>query len=228
DTEHTPWSPTLLVECIQDIIHESAGRMVPVVRVPSKTSTWCMDAGAGGIIVPHLETVEEMKAVIAACRFPPIGERSFPPAIFIPGVTDITPEGEDAFSLANKHVAIIPQIESRIGFQNLEEISQLPEISAFMVGVADLRMEMGLPLRLTEHEAEFSEIMKRATSISKECDVPILGIASGADAIKRRIDEGFRIIMCCKDLHTLALGMVREIKESKDIAEEYMLSKQRI
>jgi 2-keto-3-deoxy-L-rhamnonate aldolase RhmA len=29
-----------------------------------------LDAGAGGIIVPHMETVEEMKAVIAACRFP--------------------------------------------------------------------------------------------------------------------------------------------------------------
>jgi 2-keto-3-deoxy-L-rhamnonate aldolase RhmA len=29
-----------------------------------------MDAGAGGIIAPHLETVKEMKAVIAACRFP--------------------------------------------------------------------------------------------------------------------------------------------------------------
>jgi 2-keto-3-deoxy-L-rhamnonate aldolase RhmA len=29
-----------------------------------------LDAGAGGIIIPHLDTVEEMKEVIAACRFP--------------------------------------------------------------------------------------------------------------------------------------------------------------
>jgi 2-keto-3-deoxy-L-rhamnonate aldolase RhmA len=31
---------------------------------------WCLDAGAGGIIVPHMETVEEMQDVINACRFP--------------------------------------------------------------------------------------------------------------------------------------------------------------
>lgn len=52
----------------------------------------------------------------------------------IPGVTDATPEGETLFSIANKHVAIIPQIESRIGMQNLEAITQMKEISAFMIG----------------------------------------------------------------------------------------------
>jgi 4-hydroxy-2-oxoheptanedioate aldolase len=80
----------------------------------------------------------------------PIGHRSFPPFSFvsgpqicadidlpllqIPGVTDTTPEGETVFSLANKHVAIIPQIESRVGIKNLEEIMNMKEISAFMVG----------------------------------------------------------------------------------------------
>lgn len=89
DAEHVAWSPKLLVECIQIIVHESAGKMVPVVRVPSKTAfdymvrmvpsslialtrlqAWCLDAGAGGIIVPHLEKAEELKEVVAACRFP--------------------------------------------------------------------------------------------------------------------------------------------------------------
>ncbi|KAJ7853599.1 Pyruvate/Phosphoenolpyruvate kinase-like domain-containing protein [Mycena leptocephala] len=119
DAEHVAWSPALLVECIQIIIHESAGKMIPVVRVPSKTAfdymAWCLDAGAGGIIVPHLETAKEMEEVVAACRFPPIGHRSFPPFTFIPGVTDITPNDETIFSLANKHTAIIPQIESKMG-----------------------------------------------------------------------------------------------------------------
>ncbi|KAJ7026156.1 Pyruvate/Phosphoenolpyruvate kinase-like domain-containing protein, partial [Mycena alexandri] len=95
---------------------------------------WCLNAGAGGIIVPHLETVEEMKEVIAACRFSPIGHRSFPPFTFLPGVTDRTPENETVFSLANKYVAIIPQIESRLGINNLEAVMQLDEFSAFMIG----------------------------------------------------------------------------------------------
>ncbi|KAJ7715710.1 Pyruvate/Phosphoenolpyruvate kinase-like domain-containing protein, partial [Mycena maculata] len=211
DAEHVAWSPALLVECIQVIIHESAGKMVPVVRVPSKTSfdymAWCLDAGAGGIIVPHLETVEEMKEVIAACRFPPIGHRSFPPFTFIPGVTDTTPEGESVFSLANKHVAVIPQIESRVGIQNLEAIMKMDEISAFMIGAGDLRMDMGLPLGLDGDEPEFAAAMAKATKVSKERDIPLLGAAIGPEMIRKRIDQGFRIVVVCIDLHTLAFGM---------------------
>jgi 2-keto-3-deoxy-L-rhamnonate aldolase RhmA len=52
----------------------------------------------------------------------------------LPGVTDTAPEGESVFSIANKHVAIIPQIESRVGIENLEAIVKLDEISAFMIG----------------------------------------------------------------------------------------------
>jgi 4-hydroxy-2-oxoheptanedioate aldolase len=52
----------------------------------------------------------------------------------IPGVTDTVPPGETIFSLANQHVAIIPQIESRLGIKNLEAILKMDEISAFMIG----------------------------------------------------------------------------------------------
>ncbi|KAJ7832200.1 Pyruvate/Phosphoenolpyruvate kinase-like domain-containing protein, partial [Mycena leptocephala] len=179
DAEHVAWAQDMLIECIQIIIHESAGKMIPVIRVPSKTAfdymAWCLDAGAGGIIVPHLETVEEMKAVIAACRFPPIGHRSFPPFSYIPGVTDTVPPGETIFSLANQHVAIIPQIESRLGIKNLEAILKMDEISAFMIGSGDLRLEMGLSLGLTGDEPEFVAAVEKATKVSKEFKIPLLG-----------------------------------------------------
>ncbi|KAJ6551601.1 Pyruvate/Phosphoenolpyruvate kinase-like domain-containing protein, partial [Mycena capillaripes] len=211
DAEHVAWAPDMLIECIQVIIHESGGKMIPVVRVPSKTAfdymAWCLDAGAGGIIVPHLETVEEMKAVIATCRFPPIGHRSYPPFTFIPGVTDTTPEGESVFSLANKHVAIIPQIESRVGIKNLEAIMSMPEISAFMIGAGDLRLDMGLPLGMTGDEPEFVAAVEKATKVSKETKIPLLGVAIGPEMVKMRIDQGFRALVVCLDLYTLAFGM---------------------
>ncbi|KAJ6567678.1 Pyruvate/Phosphoenolpyruvate kinase-like domain-containing protein [Mycena vulgaris] len=226
DAEHVAWSPTLLVECIQVIIHESGGKMIPVVRVPSKTAfdymAWCLDAGAGGIIVPHLETVEEMKEVIATCRFPPIGHRSFPPFTFLPGVTDATPEGESVFSLANKHVAIIPQIESRLGIKNLEAIMKMEEISAFMIGAGDLRLEMGLPLGMTGDEPEFVAAVEKATKVGKERNIPLLGVAVGPEMVKMRIDQGFRVLACCLDFHTFAYGMIKNVAEARGAAEEYM------
>ncbi|KAJ7318106.1 Pyruvate/Phosphoenolpyruvate kinase-like domain-containing protein [Mycena albidolilacea] len=242
DAEHVAWSQDMLIECIQIIIHESGGKMIPVVRVPSKTAfdymAWCLDAGAGGIIIPHLDTVEEMKEVIAACRFPPIGHRSFPPFTFascpqicadidlpplqIPGVTDTTPEGETVFSLANKHVAIIPQIESRVGIKNLEEIMKLKEISAFMIGAGDLRMEMGLSPGMTGDEPEFVAALEKAKRVSEQTNIPLLGVAIGPEMIKQRIDQGFKILCCSMDLHALAFGMMQTLGEARAVAEEHL------
>ncbi|KAF8218292.1 Pyruvate/Phosphoenolpyruvate kinase-like domain-containing protein, partial [Mycena galopus ATCC 62051] len=219
DAEHVAWAPDMLAECIQIINHESGGKMIPVVRVPSKTSfeymAWCLDAGAGGIIIPHLDTVEEMKAVISACRFSPIGHRSFPPFSYVPGVTDITPVGESVFSLANRHVAIIPQIESRLGIKNLEEILKMGEISAFMIGAGDLRLDMGLSLGMTGDEPEFVAAMEKAKRVSEQTNIPLLGAAVGTELIKERLDQGYKILVCCLDLHTLAYGMMTALSEAR-------------
>ncbi|KAF7360044.1 2,4-dihydroxyhept-2-ene-1,7-dioic acid aldolase [Mycena venus] len=226
DAEHVAWSPKLLVECIQTIIHESGGRMIPVVRVPSKTSfdymAWCLDAGAGGIIVPHMETVEEMQDVINACCFPPAGHRSFPPFTFIPGVTDTTLEGESVFSVANQHVAIIPQIESPLGIQNLDEIVALDEVSAFMIGHGDLRLEMGFSLAATGTEPGYVEAVQKAKKVAQDRGKSIVGPAAGPEMIKLRIEQGYRIIVCCLDLHTFAFGMMKTVSEGRAVAEEHM------
>ncbi|KAJ7062011.1 Pyruvate/Phosphoenolpyruvate kinase-like domain-containing protein [Mycena amicta] len=229
DAEHVAWSLTQLVECIQAIIHESGGKMIPVVRVPSKTSfdymAWCLDAGAGGLIIPHIETAEEVKEVIAACRFPPIGHRSFPPFTFIPGVTDKTPEGKTIFSVANEHVAIIPQVESRLGIKNLEEIVKLPEITALMIGSNDLRLDMGLSLGLTGNEPEFVAAVAKATKMSKQYRVPLVGIAADPAMVRLRIDQGFTILVTVMDVLTLAFGTMHSIGEARTAAEEHMTEK---
>ncbi|KAJ7061984.1 Pyruvate/Phosphoenolpyruvate kinase-like domain-containing protein [Mycena amicta] len=232
DAEHVAWSTTQLVECIQVIIHESGGKMIPVVRVPSKTSfdymAWCLDAGAGGLIIPHIETAEEVKEVIAACRFPPIGHRSFPPFTFIPGVTDRTAEGKTVFSVANEHVAIIPQVESRLGIKNLEEIVKLPEITAFMIGAGDLRLDMGLSLGLAGDEPEFVAAVEKATKMSKQYKVPLLGLAMDPAMVRLRIGQGFTILAAAMDLYALAFGTIESLGKARAAAEECMAERKNL
>jgi len=229
DAEHVAWTQTLLVECIQIIIHESKGKMIPIVRVPSSTAydymAWSLDAGAAGIIVPHMESAEEMKKVIGACRFPPMGHRSFPPFTFIPGVNDHTPEGETVFSLANKHVAIIPQIESAVGIKNLAEIVAFDEVSAFMIGPGDLRLDLGLPQNLDGDEPSFTAAMETASKVAKERGIPIAGFAVGPDMTKRRIDQGFRLLLGTMDLYALVFGVMTDIGTGKAVGEAHLKGK---
>ncbi|KAJ7451052.1 Pyruvate/Phosphoenolpyruvate kinase-like domain-containing protein [Mycena latifolia] len=226
DAEHAAWSPKLLVEVIQIILHESQGKMIPVVRVPSKTAfeymAWCLDAGAGGIIVPHIETPAEVAAVAAACRFPPVGHRSYSPFQFLRGLTDATPEGHTTYSLANEHIAVIPQIESRLGIANIDAIMQMAQVDAVLIGSGDLRMDMGLPVAFVGTEPEFVAAMDRATAMSKKYGKPLMGIAVSLPMVMERLKQGFTLLVTTIDLHTLAFGTITALGTAKAAAEEYM------
>ncbi|KAJ7095661.1 Pyruvate/Phosphoenolpyruvate kinase-like domain-containing protein [Mycena epipterygia] len=227
DTEHAAWSPTLLVEVIQIIIHESGGKMIPVVRLPNKTAfdyvTWCLDAGAGGIIIPHIETNVEVAAIVDACRFPPIGHRSYSPFTFLPSITDTTPDGESVYSLANKHIAVIPQIESRLGIKNIDSIMQMNEVDGVMIGVGDLRMDMGLSVWFVGMEPDFVAAMERVTTMSKKYKKALVGAAIGTPVVEERLRQGFTVLATTIDLHTLAFGTITELREAKATVETYMI-----
>jgi 4-hydroxy-2-oxoheptanedioate aldolase len=60
----------------------SAGGVAGIVRVPPGDPAWigrALDAGARGVIVPLVSTAEQAAAAVAACRYPPAGQRSFGP-----------------------------------------------------------------------------------------------------------------------------------------------------
>ncbi|KAJ7643079.1 Pyruvate/Phosphoenolpyruvate kinase-like domain-containing protein [Mycena polygramma] len=223
DQEHTPCGPDLMMLLIQTINHESNGRTIPVVRVPSKTSfeymVWCMNAGAGAIVVPHVETEAEVAALVATCRYPPLGHRSVQPFHFIAGVTDTVPEGETLLSVANKNVAIIPQIESRAGVENVEAIMRCKGVDMVMVGARDLRTEMGL-VGLTGKEPEYVRANELIIAAAKANKVPLMAYTPRPDMIKQRLQEGFTALMVSADFTSLALGTMGDLKQARRLEEE--------
>ena len=53
--------------------------ITPIVRVPGKEhhhASRLLDSGAQGIVVPHVDTVEEAQRAVSYCKFPPVGHRS--------------------------------------------------------------------------------------------------------------------------------------------------------
>jgi hypothetical protein len=102
----------------------------------------------GDIIILHTETVGQVRVAVDAARFPPLGHHCFPPfmcspsvvstslndieTVFsvLPGVEDGAPAGKTWFDVTNEPMAIIPQIESHLGVENLEEIMQVKGVDA--------------------------------------------------------------------------------------------------
>ncbi|KAG6820470.1 hypothetical protein H0H93_016765 [Arthromyces matolae] len=215
DAEHTPFSPSALADMVHTLKYHSQGKVIPIVRVPSHTHEWVswgLDAGAGGVIIPHTETVEQVKAAIAAARFPPHGHRSFPPFAVIMGVQDSAPEGKTWLDVANDHCAVIPQIESVKGVENLEEIMQVPGVDAVMIGFVDLGLDMGV-----EKHAEMALATDRIHSLAKKYNMPLLGWAFTPEQTVEKFKLGYRLLFNSVDVLALLQGVESENKQAREI-----------
>lgn len=127
--EHAPLNATLLVSLIRTIQYHSNGSMVPFIRIPGcspELYNYALGAGAGGVVMPHVQNAKQAEELVRICRFPPTGDRSFPPAALIGEQQNRTPEGKTTYDVWNEHAAVICQIEDLEGLENVEEICQVP------------------------------------------------------------------------------------------------------
>lgn len=220
DMEHSPisWNEaSLLFGAIAD-----AG-CIPLVRVPRGTHEnikRALDAGAFGIVVPMVNTVEEAKLAIAAAKYPPTGNRSIGGGLH--SMNFAAGPGE-YYEQANEEVLVILQTESPEGIRNAEEIYSLPGCDGIFVGPNDLFWQMkkpdGTPPTPEEFEAALQEILR----IGKKVGTPVGLHVFSIEDVKKRISEGWQFIAMNSELkfmtteaqHVLeALGM----KKSGDLA----------
>jgi len=76
DQEHGFGEPSALLHSLQAMA--ATPSCTSIVRVPSNDPNYLkrvLDAGVEGVMVPNVETAEDARAVVAACRYPPAGRR---------------------------------------------------------------------------------------------------------------------------------------------------------
>lgn len=152
DGEHGLFSP----ESIDAMARTADGYgLTTIARVPGRVPSVInqyLDRGVIGILGPHVETAEEAKALVDACRFTPQGERSwgggrgtfYNSAVLIdqPGI-----QRTEYMEQANKEMLVMCQLESTKSFENIEEILGVEGLDAFSWGTNDLAQSMGYPGR---------------------------------------------------------------------------------
>ena len=113
-----------------------------------------LDLGVRGVICPMIGSQAEAEAFVAACRYPPVGTRSYGPiqAAFGRGLEQ-TKAAEDA-------ILLFAMIETADGFANLDEIASTPGLDGLFVGPADLSLGMGL-----DTFADFADLLCSPRSI---------------------------------------------------------------
>jgi len=120
--------------------------MTPLVRVPDLQYHFiarCLDAGAQGIMVPRVETREQVEAIVSFSKYPPSGERG---CSINKGHNDYQAEALIPFvGKANKENFVILQIERKKAIEDLDELLSVPGVDAAVLGPNDLAVSYGVP-----------------------------------------------------------------------------------
>jgi 4-hydroxy-2-oxoheptanedioate aldolase len=181
----------------------------PLVRVPEhdlNMAARILDGGAMGIVMPHVDTAEQARAVVARQKFPPIGHRSTSGgfAQFSYGAVGAK-EGAEA---VNESLLVIIMLETEESIANADEIAAVPGVDVLMIGTGDLTSSLGLHGQF-EHE----RVLKAYDKVLKACERhgkwPGMGGVTTEDAMARYIGRGMRFILAGNDINFMIAGATR-------------------
>ncbi|MDH4143642.1 MAG: aldolase/citrate lyase family protein [Acidimicrobiia bacterium] len=168
-----------------------------------------LDAGAEGIVIPMVNSVEEARAAVAACRYAPHGARSFGP------IRAGLALGADYYANANREVACIPMIETRDAIGRLDEILDVEGIDAVYVGPADLAITYGVEPGVDNPDPDYQAALAKVVSTCKAKGVAP-GIHSSAQVTPTRIAQGFQMVTASSDFGAMSAAVRRELSVAKD------------
>jgi len=176
---------------------------VPLARVPRGSHDLIkrvLDAGAMGIVVPMVNTVEEAQVAIAAAKYPPVGNRSLGGALH---ALNFDATAGDYYKNANDEILVVLQTESPQGVENAEAIYSLPGVDAIFVGPNDLTAQMRAADGSDPTPDELEAMLQRVLATGKQVGTPVGLHVQSTDVVRQRIGEGWQFIALGSELRMM-------------------------
>ena len=210
DTQHGAIDYQQSVTMIQSIL---LGGGLPIARVPWNEPGIIgkmLDAGCQGVIVPMVNSPAEAQAVVSSSRYPPLGSRSYGPAMAGMRYPDYHAWSFDG-------VATIPMIETVQALKNIDAILAVPGIDAIYVGPADLSASLGLKPQNNDAEQSFNDALAAIVAACRKAGV-VPGIHTTAPLVARRLEQGFQMITVTSDILAMRSALSNDLATARGAA----------
>jgi 4-hydroxy-2-oxoheptanedioate aldolase len=208
DTQHGLIGYDVMLPMLQAI---SAGGVPSFVRVPWNepgTIMKALDAGAGGVIVPMVNSPEEARSVVGACRYPPDGFRSM-------GPTRARTLGGDW-----RLPICVVMIETVEAVKRADEILAVPGVDAVFVGPNDLAVSAGLDSSYEGRHPEHRRLIE-AVAKSAKANRVVAGIMCGsAEVATQWYKAGYQMLALESDTRLLTAASDLIVEKSKRLLAE--------
>lgn len=183
---HLDWHDVL--EHLRTTVRSSTVALVRLAELNCGLIKRALDIGADGVVIPWIETPEQLEQAVAFSKYPPQGIRGC-------GGERATGWGTrlaEHVDYANDHVLVVPIVESVKGSENIEQLCQVPGVELFYQGPADFSSTAGYAGQwegpgIAEKVVAITNTI-RATG--KNCGV----IATSRENLTLRQEQGFRMI----------------------------------
>ncbi len=208
DAEHGHLGWQEILEHIRATVRSETVVLVRVAELNAGLIKRALDIGADGVVIPWIETAEQLAQAVAFASYPPEGLRGL-------GAERATAWGQclaQHAQEANEHVLVVPIIETVTAGRNIQQLLQVSSVNLFFFGPADYSSTAG---HRGQWEGpgvavELLAIKDQIRAQGKHCGV----IATSHENLIERRLQGFRMLglgsdagMLLRSLHA-ALGIV--------------------
>lgn len=187
EMEHTDFNMETVASLV--MLAREAG-LVPFVRPPGTLKphdlTRPLDAGAQGLLLPSVDTPEQMAAIVRATKYYPLGDR--PMNLRGPHTDYQAGDPADVSAHVNQHTMLVAMMETRTGIDNLDAICKVDGLDAVFVGPDDLSQDLGVPGQLGH--PKLAEAVETVFSVCKANGVAYGISCANLEMAEKRVAQG--------------------------------------
>lgn len=169
-----------------------------------------LDVGARGLICPMIGSREEAERFVAACRYPPLGIRSYGP------VRGSLGPGIEHVRRSNETVLTFAMIETAEGFANLDDIASTPGLDGIHVGPADLSLGLGVSTFADLGDPELLGALDQVVALASRHGI-VAGVhAPSPDRAVEMAARGFTFVTSASDADLLGRAAADALAKTRE------------
>ena len=214
DMEHTSMSRE---DLRNHLVAARATGVSPIVRIPEVSQVQAkpiLEMGPEGIVFPQVNSYELALEAVAACRYPPVGNRGWGPRRAMNFGADMTAQ---EYIRSSDDILTILQFENIAAYKELDKILSIEGLDVIMLGPCDLASSMGHigDWFNPEVEAVVDDVFERVHKGGKKMGVSI-GLF-GTDVIRRYQQRNVDMISVAADSDYIVAGGKQIYAQMQDI-----------
>jgi 2-dehydro-3-deoxyglucarate aldolase/4-hydroxy-2-oxoheptanedioate aldolase len=211
DMEHAMFDWETMVNLVQGALLADIAPIVRVTDLSYQLVARAMDTGAMGVILPRVETREQVEQAVSFAKYPPLGRRG---AGGDARTGFVTMGVKEAVDWANAETMVVVQIESLAGVDVIDEIASVPGLDVVCIGPQDLSISMGLHGQFT-HPDFVATLQKVVDACNKH------GVATGmverqAESHRVWYEMGMRFLVTNTDSNMIFQSASRDVSTIRE------------